>query len=259
MAGRPLRRLRNALRLNPLVGWEDTSGRTSRDALEPHVPLVQKGAEARYAEVYNKVNLPIAVVLRPPDWFNGAPFGTRPTTDKERREWNTDQAVANKLSSILLVVAVGARESRPFYTQEGQARGQRLRETPFTPFTLLHRLSDESQPSYVFTPEMERISRSYQDARYKLIGFAEDIAGLRLLSRGVDTAAGRMGILADVESDLFAKYLLTGRIAYSPADPPSESKEERAYRNLFAKALPPLFQAWEKSLREKAPLVFYIT
>jgi hypothetical protein len=243
------------MRLNPLVGWEDTSGRTSRDALEPHVPLVQKGAEGRYAEVYNTVNLPIAVVLRPPDWFNGAPFGTPPTTDKERREEAMDIAVADKLSAILLVILVGKRGSSPFYAQKKQARGQRRRETPFTPFTLLHRLADESQPSYVWTDEMADMSNGYQDARYETMGVSENLA---ILSRGVDTAAGRMGVLADVESDLFAKYLLTGRIAYSPTDPPSESGAERKYRALFAKALPPLFQAWERSLREKAPLVFYI-
>jgi len=257
MAGRPLRRLRNALLQNPLVGWEDTSGRTSRDALEPYVPLVQKGAEARYAEVYNKVNLPISVVLRPPGWFNGTPFGTRPKTEKQQIERDTDQAVAHRLSSILLVVVVNKRQSSPFYTQEEHKRGQTSRETPFTPFTLLHRLADESQPSYVFTPEMQRISRDYQSARNKLLDRAVPFYGI-ISSRGVDTAAGRMGVLTDVESDLFAKYLLTGRIAYSPTDPPSESKEEREYRSLFAKALPPLFRAWEKSLREKAPIVFYI-
>ena len=248
MAGRPLRRLRNALRLNPLVGWEDTSGRTSRDAFEPQVPLLQKGAKERYAEVYNKVGLPISVLLK-----KGR------TEDRDTSgEGAWDLAVAT--SSILLVIPISERDRGPLYREAGQQRGSSDRVAPFTPFMLLHRLADASIESRGVRPLLAPFFVAYENA-YARTGMRNRPAPerARFLSRGVDTAAGRMGVLTeDFVSDLFAKYLLTGRIAYSPNVPPSESEKEQEYREILAHTLPRMFKVWEEALRDSVPSIVQI-
>ena len=244
MAGRPLRRLRNALRLNPLVGWEDESEYSTSTVSEPYAPLVQKGARDRYAEVYNKVDLPLSVLIR-----SGRRGG--------QRSWDSEMAAAT--SSILLVVAADPRGAGPFYREAEQRRGSSDRVAPFTPFVLLHRLADVSVESSKIRPSLAPFLLAYENA-YARTGMQKRPAPerARFLSRGVDTAAGRMGVLTvDFVSDLFAKYLLTGRIAYSPNVPPSESEKEQEYRETLAHTLPRMFKAWEEALRDSVPSVFY--
>jgi hypothetical protein len=245
MAGRPLRRLRNALRLNPLVGWEDTSGIEPRRAKEPHAMLVKPGARERYAKVYNRVGLPLAVVLRPPGWHK------RPSYTAD------DLSLAKKLRAVLLVFIVDERLETPFYALPEQRRGSPEREAPYTPFMLLHRLGDslfESLSASENTPFLSAVG----DAGYRW-AMRDRSGSYTRYSRGVDTAAGRMGVLTeDYLSDLWAKWLLTGRVAYSATNPPPESAEEANFRNMVAEYAPQIFRIWYDYLMRSVPSVFYV-
>ena len=277
MAGRPLRQLRNALRLNPLVGWEDLSGMPPAKAEPPFVTLVKPGAKDRYETVYNRVDIPLAVVLRPGGWDGDR--GSRnllgkagaPHIQRAVRQYREDEALAKKTKSVLLVVSIHGRKG-----WENEPRGSAGRESPYTPFVLLHRLGDflaraSEAAGYRAvraggSGELVKAGEHLLDIRKKKIamhgGDEEEfeITGGDpfLLSKGVDTEAGRRGVLVDVDADLFAKWLLSGRFAYDAAYPPSESREERAYRSAVAKGLPLAFQSWHAYLRRSAPSVFYI-
>lgn len=262
MAGRPLRRLRNSLRLNPLVGWEDTSGLNAATALEPYVPLVKQGSEDTYKKVYTRVDLPIAVAIRPPGW-NGRKNRAQLLQNQEQ-----DLALAERLGAVLLVTTVSARtKGERWYSADNQRRGSSDRLSPFTPFVLLHRLGDGLNGESVLSP--------WRSLHPHLAEIAEDLSALRrlersavgvddevetaILSRGVDTAAGRVGVLGtDVLSDIFAKWLLTGRIAYDPVHPPSDTKQEQRYRDFLAAFLPRLMHAWRDYLANNLPMVVYV-
>ena len=294
MAGRPLRRLRRLELLgNPLVGWEDLSGTSPAKAEPPFVVLVKSGAEAKYKEVYNRVDLPLAVVLRESRWDGdrGSRLlhlpetrpGKLPMSEQSRRavkQHKEDAALAQKLNAVLLVVSVPGRDG-----PQNEPRGSADRVSPYTPFVLLHRIGDflrqvssettgalryrlglnKGMSTTVTAGELAKAGKYLRDIKkkrllahgdedlYEVIG--EDPV---LLSKGVDTAAGRMGVLVDVDSDLFAKWLLTGRFAYNPDSPPSETREEQVYRSTLASNLPRVFHLWHTYLRRSAPSVFYI-
>ena len=80
------------------------------------------------------------------------------------------------------------------------------------------------------------------------------------LGEGIDTAAGRAGQLDHSQglSDLFAKYLLTGRIAYDPVHPPPMDRGVKEFRLEFARALPVVLPAMVDELRRRIPLVVNI-
>lgn len=86
------------------------------------------------------------------------------------------------------------------------------------------------------------------------------------MSRGVDTAAGRMGVIHnDYLSDLWAKWLLTGRLAYSATNPPPDENlyeddpgAEARVRNMVAEYAPQIFRSWYEYLMENKPMVFDI-
>ena len=113
MAGRPLRRLREAAMMNPLVGWEDLSGLTARQALEPDVPLVAAGAKAKYAEVYTRVGLPLAVVLHPPKKKFGHAAG-----GEAQRNSPVDEAQEEEGLSSLFPAGTAAGESRQDFAND---------------------------------------------------------------------------------------------------------------------------------------------
>jgi hypothetical protein len=79
------------------------------------------------------------------------------------------------------------------------------------------------------------------------------------LSRGVDTAAGKMGVIStDYLSDLWAKWLLTGKVAYSATNPPPESGQESEFRNMLADYAPKIFEHWVHDLLKSIPRVINI-
>jgi len=68
-----------------------------------------------------------------------------------------------------------------------------------------------------------------------------------------------MGVIGnDYLSDLWAKWLLTGRVAYSATEPAPESLEEQTARNLIAKHAPQIFKLWYEYLMQNRPLVINI-
>ena len=247
MAGRPLRRLRNALRLNPLVGWEDASGMSSREAIEPRAPLVKAGAREKYAEVYTRVGLPLAVFIHRDDGFM-----------RENRA--LDEMLAKRLNAVVLSVTVQQRTGRPFYTRPEERRGSPVRTSPYSPFVLLHRMGDNLRGTVI--ANASRMEEELRDAAYRWTWAREvesDREEAALLSRGVDTSAGRMGVLgADYLSDLWAKWLLTGRVAYSPTEPPPESPEEARFRSKVAEYAPQIFRVWYDYLDRNRPMVINV-
>ena len=267
MAGRPLRRLRNSLRLNPLVGWEDLSGMSSREVSEPETVLVKPGAAAKYAEVYNRVGLPLAVVLHPANPYTKEPRASEQLVKKEwKRQTAQAQQIAKRLKAIVLSCSLTRRDNVPFYTWPNQRRGSTNRRSLYSPFVLLHRLGDTLR-NETYEPDHAERHRKPLLLAAKLLRrlSAADwlwfsTSGNRgSRSRGVDTAAGRMGVIdEDYLSDLWAKWLLTGRVAYSATNPPPENAEEANFRNMLAEYAPQIFQYWHDYLMQNVPAVFDI-
>jgi hypothetical protein len=265
MAGRPLRRLRNALRLNPLVGWEDASGIEPRRAKEPHAVLVKPGAEAKYAEVYNRVGLPLVVALHPD---NPPPYSWEPDREARVAAWGqahtrrdvADKQMAKRLNAIVLSIEVKGRGSEPFYATPDQRRGSSDRLSPYTPFVLLHRLGDMVRLNADHPAASKMVAElSWAAGRWRNVLYKGTSSSDTYLSRGVDTAAGRMGVIDDdYLSDLWAKWLLTGRVAYSATTPPPESAEEANFRNMVAEYAPQIFRIWYDYLDRNRPMVITI-
>jgi len=96
--------------------------------------------------------------------------------------------------------------------------------SPMTPFTLLHRMGDDMRFSSWSSRSMEDIIHLYRNWTDGLLDDYGDEPSLtdkeKLIfgSTGVNTMAGRSGLLRIPEtiSDLWAKYVLTGRIDFDP-------------------------------------------
>ena len=225
--------------------------------------LVKPGAEAKYAEVYNRVGLPLAVALHPDNPYPD--FAEEPDRKAKVDAWGqartrrivADEQMAKRLNAIVLSTAVKGRGSEPFYASPQQQRGSTDRLSPYTPFVLLHRLGDvlmrggTDSTAAKMIAELGRAARRWErNGKRRLLVY---------LSRGVDTAAGRMGVIDDdYLSDLWAKWLITGRVAYSPTNPPPESEEEANFRNMVAEYAPELFRLWYDYLDRNRPMVITI-
>ena len=165
------------------------------------------------------------------------------------------QEYAGRVNAIVLSVSVPAREGSPFYRRRGQARGDMTRTSPYTPFVLLHRLGDALRNRNI--PECSHLTRALDSAEGNYGGN---------MSRGVDTAAGRMGVVHnDYLSDLWAKWLLTGRLAYSTTNPPpdenldeDDQEAEARFRNIVSEYAPQIFRSWYEYLMKNKPMVIYI-
>ena len=277
MAGRPLRRERALAAMNnPLTGWEDTSGMTASTARQILVPLVKPGARETFEHGYRNVPVPIALALRPWAW------GREGLNDKLSRQALDDRAVddalANKLNSLVIVMPIDERfPAGSLFNSPTGKRGSVNRTSPFTMFVVLHRLGDRlknqqfDRISNVLPrdPEALRLLKELQRAENELVerlivgedeaGIdAEDLAQNVIYSRGVDTAAGRLGAAGqDYMSDLFAKYLLTGKVAYDPVNPPPIYPGEAEFRETVARIALPLFQRYVHILNSSIPRVIY--
>jgi hypothetical protein len=224
MAGRPVRRAREAAKQNPLVGFINDVEFNSREAEEPKAVMLHPKYGERLAHSYAKV-IPNIIVY---------------VGDKKTSEELQHLAAAN--DAVVLCVTVRRRHpnAEPFYVQELEKKRSPFRETPWTPFTLLHRLGDELGNA-AFLKKMQEASDKARDRFYKESGGElstpiEQIRGMivyarkdwddfeEILYKGVNTQAGRLGLLISYDqaaSDLFAKYLLTGRFDYNP--PPTDN------------------------------------
>jgi hypothetical protein len=221
------------------VGYIKNTNLTSKDVWEPYAPLLLAKAEEKYAKAYEKVGLNIIVY-----------FG-----DAYLEELS---ALARKHNAVVICVCEKGRYSAasPFYQQASEQRGEPTRIAPFTPFVLLHRLGDKLQTGWHGSSAIQEALMLagvlWNDTAILLTGrpptTPEKIAQraemlragptLENMIAGVDTAAGRMGVLQDTSqmvSDLFAKYLLTGKIAYSP--PTSKSAAWNKYYETMREVL----------------------
>jgi hypothetical protein len=273
MAGRPLRRMRNALWNNPLTGWENTSDMTPAKAEMPFVVMLKPNARDTFLHEYRNTALPIAIALRP--------------TARHAGDTYSHLALAKKLNSLLVVVRVRERSE---YSEPVGKRGEIDRISPYTPFVVLHRVGDQlrnqaklrkavgpggvSLDNEVYalvteldnaehllyarlaglTPEQYKALHPWDEARKALFRVQWEI-----FSRGVDTAAGRMGVIADdYMSDLFAKYVLTGKVAYDPVNPLPSYAGEAEFRQTVARIAPKLLQGYVRSITRAIPAVIYI-
>ena len=231
----------SVLRRNPLVGWEDISELKSAQAFPPDAVLLKPGTRARYAEVYNRVGLPLAVFLAvDPPWEGELDTRLDQLTAQADQAW----AIAERLNAIVLfhwVRPKGPNEPASYYRLH--PRGDSSRLAPFTPFVLLHKLGDYLRQEWADTNTFE-----------KLNALEDDYNGDK--SRGVDTAAGRMGVIAnDYLSDLWAKWLLTGKVAYSATNPPPVNAREANFRNAVAEQAPKIFELWYEDLMKNKPMI----
>ena len=191
-------------------------------------------------------------------------------------EHAVDVALANKLNSLLIVMPIGERPKIPLLDPMGLGkRGSTDRLSPFTVFVVLHRLGDRMSAELEdFTSDVPRdaealrLHKERRRAESELLtslaaasgdqNEAEDLAETVIYSRGVDTTAGRMGVAGvDYMSDLFAKYLLTGKVAYDPVNPPPIYPGEAKFRQELARIALPLFQRYVHILNSRIPRVVY--
>jgi hypothetical protein len=284
------------IKKNPLTGWEDTSGMTAGTARQILVPLVKPGARETFEHGYRNVPVPIAIALRPRTWRGAraesimdqnldTPEGRASQPGRVKQyggeerilqavaEHAVDVALAKKLNSLLIVMPIG---ERPKVRLPGFERGSTERLSPFTMFVVLHRIGDKLAADLEHfestdareDAEAVRLFRALRKAESELktslmaAGHGpdevEDIVEKKIYSRGVGTAAGRMGVAGlDYMSDLFAKYLLTGTIAYDPVNPPPVYPGEEKYRQEIARIALPLFKRYVHVLNSGIPRVVY--
>ena len=102
--------------------------------------------------------------------------------------------------------------------------------SPMTPFSLLHRMGDEMHNNLRWSWSIKKTLEPYAQFLHTYSGRSEDEL-LDLGSAGVNTWAGRNGLLRMPEtvSDLWAKYVLTGRIDFDPKAPPRNPKRYRGW------------------------------
>lgn len=224
---------RRKTRDNPLVGWETNKVRPS-EVHSVYRILTGPRSEEYYKNAFRNVPFDVRVVLQH--------YTKRSYPAQFRDEAEAKQVVLLVNMSLPLAFAVGEKYSP-------------LRGARYTPFMLLHRVFDE-----VCTGPKRIIDRDLRDHIQDLVRtvfgvfpihgqLPEDTISTYDVNRwfpdypkrrgslwsvaaslGVDTAAGRNGACADggqALADLFAKYCLTGKIAFNPsALPPGVSQED---------------------------------
>jgi len=224
------------MRRNPLTGYE-LYGDTSPARLSPPLRmLVGKNAKAVYAKELEGVPFPLRLVVV--------------VLDSSVRGERFREAVTHNLSVAMreaaltgdnIVVSV-IPEMDPNVPQERDPRGSPFRVSPMTPFTVLHRMYDAiiagngSSMAEIMGPFASTYSDLYKankDLEFEAATLARDtlintgrsrsanehmLLNSQVLSVGVETAAGRMGVLGDptqVLADLFALRSKTGRWGYN--------------------------------------------
>lgn len=102
--------------------------------------------------------------------------------------------------------------------------------SPMTPFSLLHRMGDEMHNNLRWSWPIKDILEPYNLFIHTYSQRSEREL-LDLGSAGVNTWAGRNGLLRMPEtvSDLWAKYVLTGRIDFDPKAPPRNPRRYRGW------------------------------
>lgn len=197
-------------------------------------------AEEVYAERLKTARLPLYIVL-----------GGGQDQDPENRDWkwpleSRAKELAGQGYTVLLIsmplekyvegIMLG---SIPYSMRNEEHRAKALERaqallkggdpsqkiSPMTPFSLLHRMGDEMHTLGWSKWLMWDTLGPYRKFLETGHGLRRDEDLLDLGSAGVNTMAGRNGLLRMPEaiSDLWAKYVLTGRINFDPKAPPQSA------------------------------------
>lgn len=236
-----------------LEGWERIGPmpagaslhRVSRGLYSPRAPEV-------YGKALASARLPIYVLLAdlPPDRTKIDPSSyVEPVAVELRRR--ADELAAQGYTVLVM--------DRPIEKDLGDVlqkeRGDRMRVSSMTPFTILHRMFDTMKRA---SWSREKIGDCLWFFQNWTEGYYEENVGddfgrvrsveqkLAMGSTGVNTWAGRHGLLVPDESisDLWAKYVITGRIDYdehATKDGRPWSPSEQKLRASFAQCLRTLF------------------
>jgi len=202
----------------------------------PYRMLVSKNAKAVYTRELEGVPYPLRLVVVIVD--------ARVTGQKFRDVETENLSVAMEYAEREgdnIAVAV-TREEDPQSPTPRVPRGSPLRLSPMTPFAVLHRMYDAiiagngSSMAEIMGPFASTYSDLYKankDLEFEAATLARDtlittgrfrsanehmLLNSQILSVGVETAAGRMGVLGDptqVLADLFALRSKTGRWGYN--------------------------------------------
>jgi len=244
------KRYRFALR-NPLVGWRNESGATPKDVHRSHKQLYSPTAERRYTKKLQRVPLDIEVVLG----NNPSNLIPRELTEEARRTGKTILYI-NEPTKLTPEDAAYIQRHLNVDFDRGVARLSSM-----TAFTLLHRMGDIIYEAQAETSNADRLGTpvtTYQRQLAERFPYDVDLyddlqllaeveydEGSAFLSSGVDTAAGRKGLLfnwQNVIADLWAKYLISGRVAYDPhvryAGTPMESYTKAALKTYLENYFP---------------------
>jgi hypothetical protein len=262
------------------------------------IPLVKPGARETFVQSFRNVPVPIAIAIRPPDWKGQEGMRLlayrdmrvlHPAEQRALKDYEDDFALAKKLNSLVLVTEAWRRGGENFSAFLANQKRERDKVSPYTPFVMLHRLGDilrdvSTRGSSSFDGVFQDLNDAENELHYRVAdqfrsakarerrhvaggaskqlddesNFVQDVVA-EIFSRGVDTAAGRMGTIgSDYMSDLFAKYLLTGEIAYSPTNPPPTYDGEVEFRQKVADIAPVLFQTYVQMIKQKTPGVLYV-
>jgi len=214
-------------------------------------------AEDVYAERLKTARLPLYIVL------GGGIDPADKLPLKNRAQHLADEGYTvlllempiEKYLEEVAVVPGSSEEAQMEARKRGRAIVQSPRDrsrkiSPMTPFTLLHRMGDEMRHESWSAHLMEDILHLHRnwidgfldDKYYQDDPPSTDKEKLIFGSVGVNTMAGRNGLLRIPEtiSDLWAKYVLTGRIDFDPEAKPEGrdwNQTEKMVRNDIYKGL----------------------
>jgi hypothetical protein len=243
-----------------LEGWEKIgpmpSGaslhRASRGLYSPRAPEV-------YGKALASARLPIYVLLA------DLPIPRRPVLDPHIRSWDygaaqplkdeLDRRAAELAAQGYTVLVMERPIEKELEAALQRKRGDRFRISSMTPFVILHRMFDTMKRASWSRPKIDHCLWFFSNWTD---GFFENNQGddfgrvrteqekLEMGSTGVNTWAGRNGLLVPNEamSDLWAKYVLTGRIEYdenATRDGLPWHQSEQKMRASFAQCLRTLF------------------
>lgn len=245
------------IRQNPLLSWTELSRPSAESIDSASRPMYSKNAPAVFTKYLEKVDLNIHVFVGKPNHIAWDHIHqcldnnhvvlqfVEPFRVSLSRNWGQFENIprAAPLESIRL--PDGTRIAFP-----------KIRLAPMTPFTLLHRFGDALQAHYYsFSTWNVPTFHELTDQRLSVV-----------INSGVGTWAGRNNALisfGEAASDLWAKYLLTGRIHYNPDATPLDwhpwSKKEYDAREEFAEQLRMTFTRWHSKLKKGGIFIISVT
>jgi len=218
------RNMYTKVKSNPLVGYKRPANITVRDVDRTSVPLISPHAERRFTEILVKAPFNLYVVVVSSEEVDAEPAAAARLLQKLTRE-----GIATRTFYVIRKV-YKERAITPL------PKWSEYRVSPMTPFMVLHRLFEEYLgEKYETSSEWSDWDSTLYEELEGPSGYADQreprIAGLcskDFTSAGVDTAAGRniaIGLHGNAIADLWAKWCITGRVAFDPYAYPARWNE----------------------------------